>query len=99
MPDDPKPTPEPVDPRIQEVTMALLSLTMFGDESTTRAWKGHAWSVMDALFERGWIHDPKGKAKSVLITAEGERKAEEFFEKYFGDDQPVNSSQSRPDEA
>lgn len=26
---------------------------------------------MDMLFERGWIHNPKGKAKSVRVTEEG----------------------------
>jgi hypothetical protein len=26
---------------------------------------------MDRLFEKGWIHNSKGKAKSVVITEEG----------------------------
>ena len=29
------------------------------------------WALLDVLFERGWIYDPKGKAKSVLPTDEG----------------------------
>jgi len=74
------------DPRIQETVMALLSLTMFEDGPATRAWKGHDFAVMDARHERGWIANPKGKAKSVVLTDEGRAKAEELFAKYFGDE-------------
>jgi hypothetical protein len=28
---------------------------------------------MDRLFEKGYILDPRGKAKSVVLTEEGER--------------------------
>ena len=70
--------------KVEEVVMALLCLTMREEHGVVRAWKSHDWSVMDALFERGWIHDPKGKAKSVVITEEGERKARELFDKHFG---------------
>jgi hypothetical protein len=33
-----------------------------------RAWKGFAWSVLDRLHEKGMIHDPVGKVKSVVFT-------------------------------
>jgi len=75
------------DPRIQETVMALLSLTMFEDGPATRAWKGHDFAVLDALHERGWIANPKGKAKSVVLTDEGRAKAEELFAKHFGDEE------------
>jgi predicted transcriptional regulator len=39
---------------------------------------------MDRLYEKGLVSDPKGKAKSVLVTEEGQRVAKEMFEKYFG---------------
>ncbi len=70
--------------KVEEVVMALLTLTMFEDHGVVRAWKGQDWDVMDALFQRGWIHDPKGKAKSVVVTEEGEAKARKLFDKYFG---------------
>ena len=71
--------------KLDETVMALLFLTSFRDGPNTRAWKGHAWEVMDRLFERGWIFDPKGKAKSVVLTEEGEGLAPELFERLFGE--------------
>jgi hypothetical protein len=38
---------------------------------------------MNRLYEKGYISNPKGKAKSVGVSAEGRRKAEELFKKYF----------------
>jgi hypothetical protein len=57
---------------------------MFRDHGVARAWKGQDWGVMEALFERGWIDDPKNKSRSVLLTPEGETKARELFERHFG---------------
>ena len=70
--------------KIEEVVLALLTLTMTGDGVQVRAWKSHDWGVMESLHERGWISDPRSKAKSVVITEEGQAKAREFFEKHFG---------------
>ncbi len=69
--------------KIAEVALGLLSLTLHGNRSYTRAWKGLDWDVLDLLYERGWIANPKGKAKSVLLTEEGESLAQRFFEKHF----------------
>jgi hypothetical protein len=69
--------------KVEETVMALLSLTMFEEVSGVRAWKGYDWDVMNALHERGWISDPRGKAKSVQVTKVGEAKAKELFQKYF----------------
>ena len=41
------------------------------------------WDVMNLLFDRGWIHDPKSKAKSVVVTEEGFRCAEQFLQRHF----------------
>jgi hypothetical protein len=54
--------------KLAEVTLALLALTVHDER---RAWKGIDWGVMHLLYERGWIHDPKGTAKSVVLTDEG----------------------------
>jgi predicted transcriptional regulator len=43
-----------------------------------------AWEVLDRLYEKGYIGDPKGKAKSVILTEAGEKLSEELFFKYFG---------------
>jgi predicted transcriptional regulator len=38
---------------------------------------------MDRLHQKGFISDPKSKAKSVLVTEEGQKAAKELFEKFF----------------
>lgn len=69
--------------KIDEVALALLYLTMHSDSGGVRAWKGMDWEVMNRLHEKGYILDPKNKAKSVAVTVEGEEKAKELFDKYF----------------
>ena len=73
--------------KVDEVTMALLKLTSFTEHGYTRSWKGHDWDVMNRLHQRGWIHDPVGQAKSVVLTEEGIRQGEALFEKHFGADE------------
>jgi len=70
--------------KVDEVVLALLYLNFHGDHGAVRAWKSFDWDAMDRLYEKGWISDPKGKAKSVLVTEEGQKLAKELFEKYFG---------------
>jgi hypothetical protein len=36
------------------------------------------------LYQKGWIDDPKGKAKSVVHTDEGARLAEDHLQRHFG---------------
>jgi hypothetical protein len=64
--------------------LALLYLTMRGDRTTTRAWKSHDWAAMNRLHQKGFIGDPKGKTKSVVVTEEGQGKAEELCRQFFG---------------
>ena len=70
--------------KIDEVVLALLRLNFHGDHGAIRAWKSFDWDVMDRLHKKGFISDPKSKAKSVLVTEEGQKVAKELFEKYFG---------------
>lgn len=78
------PIPESTDrEKLGEVALALLWLDAHGDEHMTRVWKGIDWDVTDLLHEKGWISDPKSKAKSVILTEEGERLAQDYFDKHF----------------
>jgi hypothetical protein len=70
--------------KVDEVTLALLTLTSFEEGGGTRAWKGHAWDVMNRLHQKGWISDPVTKAKSVVLSDEGVRRGQALFDKYFG---------------
>ena len=71
--------------KVDEVVLALLWLTAFEvDEYGARAWKSHDWDALDRLHDKGYISDPKSKAKSVVLTEEGMARARESFERYFG---------------
>jgi len=66
--------------KVDEMVLALLWLVPAGDG---RAWKGHDWDAMERLYQKGYISDPKSKAKSVVLSEEGERLSRELFEKHF----------------
>jgi hypothetical protein len=70
--------------KVDDITLALLYLNMFRDNYGARAWKSFDWDTMDRLYVKGYISDPKSKAKSVAVTEEGENRAKELFEKFFG---------------
>lgn len=72
---------EGLDPqKLVEAALALLSLTLHDG----RVWKGLDWSLMDLLFEKGWIAVPRSKTKSVVLTEDSKRLAGEFLRKHFG---------------
>jgi hypothetical protein len=79
--------------KVDEATLALLYLNMWNDKVSTRAWKGFDWDTLDRLYEKGFIYDPKGKAKSIVFTPEGEDMSEKLFHELFGSDSK-SSSQS-----
>lgn len=76
--------------KVDEMTLALLYLVMgaWDENLGTRAWKGFDWNTMDRLHEKGWISNPKGKARSVAVSEEGFQKAKELFHQHFGTDRP-----------
>jgi hypothetical protein len=48
-----------------------------------RAWKAFDWDAMNRLYEQGFISNPVGKAKSVLLTDKGLQESERLFSKLF----------------
>ena len=68
--------------KVDEMVLALLYLTTH--EQGTRAWKGMDWEAMNRLHEKGYIGNPKSKAKSVRLTQEGSQLSEDLFKKHFG---------------
>ncbi len=70
--------------KLSEAALAMLGLTAHDAHGVVRAWKGLDWDLLDLLFEKGWIADPKGKGMSVAFTDNGARLAEEFLKKHFG---------------
>jgi hypothetical protein len=67
--------------KIDDCALALLHLTLHDGK---RAWKGLDFEVMDRLFRKGYILDPRGKAKSVVLTEEGLVRSERLFYELFG---------------
>jgi len=41
--------------KVDEVVLALLSLTMHSDKFGVRTWKGYDWDVLDRLHQEGYI--------------------------------------------
>ena len=66
--------------RADELALALLYLTL---HDGARAWKGLDWDVLDHLHARGFIADPRGRAKSVVFSETGLARAEAMFRKYL----------------
>ena len=69
--------------------LVLVLLYMFSwsekvspDFSVARSWKGYSFDVLDALEDKGYISSSH-KAKSVIITDEGLKRASELKEKMF----------------
>ena len=70
--------------KIDQTVLALLSLTLHDvDEFGGRAWKGHAWDVLNRLHEKGWISNPISKSKSVVLTPEAIEEARQLFDRLF----------------
>ena len=71
--------------RIDEAVLALLHLGLHED---CRVWKSHDWDAMARLHGAGYISDPVGAAKSVVLTpkglAESERLLRALFERRAG---------------
>jgi hypothetical protein len=66
--------------RIDNAVLALLYLTL---HDGARAWKGHDWDAMSRLHEKGFISDPVGKAKSVMLSERGLAESERLFKELF----------------
>jgi hypothetical protein len=66
--------------KVDKTVLALLYLTL---HDWNRAWKGFDWAILNRLYEKGWIDDPRNKTKSVALTEEGLALSEQLFEQYF----------------
>jgi len=71
---------QPNTEKIDDAVLALLYLTL---HDGARAWKSHDWDAMNRLHEKGFIADPVGKAKSVMLTEQGLKESERLFKELF----------------
>jgi hypothetical protein len=66
--------------KIDQTVLALLQLTLHDD---FRSWKAQDFEVMNRLHDKGFIHDPANKYKSVALTDAGLKTSKELFESMF----------------
>ena len=69
--------------KFDSMTHALSYLVTTKDKYGYRAWKGFDWDTMDRLYEKGYVNDTKGEAKSVALTEEGKKLSAQLFKEYF----------------
>lgn len=70
--------------KVDEMVLALLYLVTYSDNDiVARAWKSFDWDSMNRLHEKGFISDPRSKAKSVIVTEEGLELSKTLFLKHF----------------
>lgn len=71
--------------KVDRTVLALLWLNLLDEtEYGARAWKGFDWPTLNRLHAKGYIDDPKSKAKSVHVTPEGVAESRRLFEEIFG---------------
>jgi len=68
---------------------AVLALLCLGLHDVDRAWKGFDWKVMNRLHEKGFVSDPRGKAKSVAFSERGLIEARRLLQELFSTDRPL----------
>ncbi len=66
-----------------KIDRAVLALLYLGLHDEVRAWKGFDWESLNRLYEKGFISNPRGKAKSVVFTEEGLTEAHRLLEEMF----------------
>jgi hypothetical protein len=66
--------------KIDDAVLVLLYLAV---HEGARVWKSFEWEAMKRLHQKGSISDPRGKAKSVVLTEEGVHEAARLFKLLF----------------
>ncbi len=72
--------------KIEESILALLGVFEFDNG---RVWRRYDFAVMDALYPKGLITDPRSRNESVYLTDDGIARAKALAIRYFGDSDSV----------
>jgi len=70
--------------KVDDMVLALLLLTSSTNEYGTRAWKGLDVKVLDRLYQKGYISDPREKGPTMQLSEQGAARSRELFMAYFG---------------
>jgi DNA-binding PadR family transcriptional regulator len=68
-----------------KIDQGVLALLLLGLHDGSRVWKGFDWEALNRLHENGFISDPHGKAKSVVLTERGLTEAQYLLEQLFSE--------------
>ena len=66
-----------------KIDKAVLPLLKLGLHDQHRTWKTIDWEAMNRLYEKGFISNPVGKAKSVELTDLGIVESRRLFTDLF----------------
>lgn len=71
---------------LKKLTLLVIYLSSWEEQlapdlTVRRAWKGYLFEVLDELEEKGYINQTR-RAKSLTLTAEGVRRAQELEARY-----------------
>lgn len=81
-----------MDKNIEELTLLLMYLTSWQlkndlEYDYKNSWKTYPFEVIDTLTEKGYLFPTRHRNKSVILTKEGEKLAEELCKKYLKHDE------------
>lgn len=68
----------PVPSELEEMALAVAYVSL---HDGARIWKTIDYSITQRWFELGWIDDPRGAAKSMVLTEEGLSRARDAYER------------------
>jgi Mn-dependent DtxR family transcriptional regulator len=81
---------------VEELTLLLMYLTSWEEKGYVednngniieakikKSWKGYSFDSINELTNKGLLYGSSYKSKSVSLTKEGEKKANELIEKYL----------------
>jgi hypothetical protein len=68
-----------------KIDEAVLALLLLGLHDGPLVWKGFDWDTLNRLHDKGFISDPCGKAKSVVLTEAGLKEAQYLLENLFSE--------------
>jgi len=89
VPESVEPQPDDRKTVLEELTLLLLYLSSWEEEpirgsKIRKAWKGYLFEVLNALEEKGFLSQSR-RAKSLTLSEEGIRQAQELEEQYLVD--------------
>ena len=72
------------DQKIEDALLALI--TVVSNREPGHFWKNYDFDLMNILYEKGYITQPRSRKKSAHLTLEGQEKGLALAARLFGKD-------------